>query len=202
MCRDLSGDPDTSVCLSEQPLCYYDLTFDLWSMLISNLCTRVTVAVFLFPRSAPACYASGVFWESSLPRGQFFRPTRSCCSWNSSGALPFLKFSPQLQPHRPHLCAVVHTDTVLSWSFPSSSRLCGSPCPAVWPDVIKLPLFNTMKPKKQYRRRLREEFALYVATLRREKVAMIVLRPAPTVDKNVFLLTVYPRLLSTCWTEC
>ncbi|XP_042361100.1 cyclin-dependent kinase 12 isoform X2 [Plectropomus leopardus] len=39
------------------------------------------------------------------------------------------------------------------------SRLCGSPCPAVWPDVIKLPLFNTMKPKKQYRRQLREEFA-------------------------------------------
>nr|XP_023691225.1 cyclin-dependent kinase 12 isoform X1 [Paramormyrops kingsleyae]XP_023691226.1 cyclin-dependent kinase 12 isoform X1 [Paramormyrops kingsleyae]XP_023691227.1 cyclin-dependent kinase 12 isoform X1 [Paramormyrops kingsleyae] len=39
------------------------------------------------------------------------------------------------------------------------SRLCGSPCPAVWPDVIKLPYFNTMKPKKQYRRRLREEFA-------------------------------------------
>ncbi|XP_023266718.1 cyclin-dependent kinase 12 isoform X1 [Seriola lalandi dorsalis] len=39
------------------------------------------------------------------------------------------------------------------------SRLCGSPCPAAWPDVIKLPLFNTMKPKKQYRRQLREEFA-------------------------------------------
>ena len=45
------------------------------------------------------------------------------------------------------------------------SRLCGSPCPGVWPDVIKLPLFNTMKPKKQYRRRLREEFALYVTTV-------------------------------------
>ncbi|KAG8147085.1 hypothetical protein E2320_022566 [Naja naja] len=41
------------------------------------------------------------------------------------------------------------------------SRLCGSPCPAVWPDVIKLPYFNTMKPKKQYRRRLREDFSLY-----------------------------------------
>ncbi|KAM4688663.1 cyclin-dependent kinase 13 [Discoglossus pictus] len=39
------------------------------------------------------------------------------------------------------------------------SRTCGSPCPAVWPDVIKLPYFNTMKPKKQYRRKLREEFA-------------------------------------------
>ncbi len=40
------------------------------------------------------------------------------------------------------------------------SRLCGSPCPAAWPDVIKLPYFNTMRPKKQYRRRLREEFSL------------------------------------------
>ncbi|XP_072298980.1 uncharacterized protein cdk12 [Eucyclogobius newberryi] len=44
------------------------------------------------------------------------------------------------------------------------SRLCGSPCPAAWPDVIKLPLFNTMKPKKQYRRRLREEFAFLPLT--------------------------------------
>lgn len=40
------------------------------------------------------------------------------------------------------------------------SKTCGSPCPAVWPDVIKLPLFHTFKPKKQYRRRLREEFSL------------------------------------------
>uniref|UniRef100_A0A8C5MLI4 Cyclin dependent kinase 13 n=1 Tax=Leptobrachium leishanense TaxID=445787 RepID=A0A8C5MLI4_9ANUR len=39
------------------------------------------------------------------------------------------------------------------------SRMCGSPCPAVWPDVIKLPFFNTMKPKKQYRRKIREEFS-------------------------------------------
>uniref|UniRef100_A0A4W3J1H1 Cyclin dependent kinase 13 n=1 Tax=Callorhinchus milii TaxID=7868 RepID=A0A4W3J1H1_CALMI len=30
------------------------------------------------------------------------------------------------------------------------SRICGSPCPGVWPDVIKLPYFHTMKPKKQY----------------------------------------------------
>jgi serine/threonine protein kinase len=38
------------------------------------------------------------------------------------------------------------------------SRLCGSPTPAVWPDVIHLPLFNTLKQKKSYRRKLREEF--------------------------------------------
>ncbi|XP_030300022.1 cyclin-dependent kinase 13 isoform X4 [Calypte anna] len=43
------------------------------------------------------------------------------------------------------------------------SRICGSPCPAVWPDVIKLAYFNTMKPKKQYRRKLREEFAFIPA---------------------------------------
>ncbi|XP_033106162.1 cyclin-dependent kinase 13-like [Anneissia japonica] len=40
------------------------------------------------------------------------------------------------------------------------SRVCGSPCPAVWPEVIKLPFFHTMKPKKQYSRRLRDEYAL------------------------------------------
>ncbi|XP_031624141.1 cyclin-dependent kinase 12 isoform X2 [Contarinia nasturtii] len=38
------------------------------------------------------------------------------------------------------------------------SRLCGTPAPAVWPSVIRLPFFHTLKPKKQYRRRLREEF--------------------------------------------
>ncbi|CAF1211890.1 unnamed protein product [Rotaria sordida] len=38
------------------------------------------------------------------------------------------------------------------------SRLCGSPTPAVWPDVIHLPLFATLKPRKTYRRRLREEY--------------------------------------------
>ncbi|XP_020291519.1 cyclin-dependent kinase 12 isoform X3 [Pseudomyrmex gracilis] len=39
------------------------------------------------------------------------------------------------------------------------SRICGTPTPAVWPNVIKLPHWHTLKPKKQYRRRLREEFA-------------------------------------------
>ncbi|CAF1016361.1 unnamed protein product [Rotaria sp. Silwood1] len=38
------------------------------------------------------------------------------------------------------------------------SRLCGSPTPAVWPDVIHLPLFATLKQRKTYRRRLRDEY--------------------------------------------
>lgn len=78
----------------------------------------------------------------------------------------------------------------------SFSRLCGSPCPAVWPDVIKLPLFNTMKPKKQYRRRLREEFALYVAMLHCPKVAVVNPPSVPTVEKSLSLFyAVYLLLL-------
>lgn len=38
------------------------------------------------------------------------------------------------------------------------SRTCGTPNPAVWPDVVNLPYFATFKPKKIYKRRLREEY--------------------------------------------
>ena len=39
------------------------------------------------------------------------------------------------------------------------SRVCGSPEPRIWPNVVKLPFFRSMRPKKTHRRRLREEFA-------------------------------------------
>ncbi|CAH8621173.1 unnamed protein product [Dicrocoelium dendriticum] len=38
------------------------------------------------------------------------------------------------------------------------SRICGHPDPAVWPNVEKLPFYATFKPKRMYRRRLREEY--------------------------------------------
>ena len=41
----------------------------------------------------------------------------------------------------------------------SCSRLCGTPTPAEWPEVIKLPHFQSFKFKRTYRRRLKEEFA-------------------------------------------
>jgi len=41
------------------------------------------------------------------------------------------------------------------------SQLCGTPTPAEWPDVISLPLFKKMKLRKNYRRRLKEEFSKY-----------------------------------------
>ncbi|XP_075237896.1 cyclin-dependent kinase 12 isoform X3 [Lycorma delicatula] len=39
------------------------------------------------------------------------------------------------------------------------SRMCGTPTPAVWPSVIELPLWHTLKPKKTHRRQLREHFS-------------------------------------------
>ena len=39
------------------------------------------------------------------------------------------------------------------------SKICGTPTPSVWPNVIKLPLWASLKSKKMYRRRIREEFS-------------------------------------------
>lgn len=38
------------------------------------------------------------------------------------------------------------------------SRVCGTPTPADWPDIVKLPMWGTMKPKKSYRRRIVDDF--------------------------------------------
>jgi cyclin-dependent kinase 12/13 len=37
------------------------------------------------------------------------------------------------------------------------SKLCGTPTPGAWPNVINLPLWNTVRFKRTYRRILREE---------------------------------------------
>lgn len=36
-------------------------------------------------------------------------------------------------------------------------KLCGTPNTTIWPSVVNLPFWNTLKHKKFYRRRLREE---------------------------------------------
>lgn len=38
------------------------------------------------------------------------------------------------------------------------SRVCGTPTTADWPDIVKLPGWGAMKPKKTYRRRILEDF--------------------------------------------
>lgn len=39
------------------------------------------------------------------------------------------------------------------------ARTCGTPSPVIWPQVVNLPFFHSFKPKKLYRRRIREEFS-------------------------------------------
>ncbi|XP_050555624.1 cyclin-dependent kinase 12 isoform X6 [Spodoptera frugiperda] len=39
------------------------------------------------------------------------------------------------------------------------SRVCGTPVPGVWPNVVNLPLWHTLRPKKFHKRCVREHFA-------------------------------------------
>jgi cyclin-dependent kinase 12/13 len=39
------------------------------------------------------------------------------------------------------------------------SKVCGTPTPAEWPDVVNLRHFHVLKPRKIYRRRVKEEYA-------------------------------------------
>lgn len=59
------------------------------------------------------------------------------------------------------------------------SRMCGTPTPAVWPLVIKLPLFQTLKAKQHHRRRLRDDFESIM--------------PAPALDLLDRMLTLDPE---------
>jgi cyclin-dependent kinase 12/13 len=44
--------------------------------------------------------------------------------------------------------------------FELISRACGTPLPSSWPGVVNLPLYQSFKPKKVYKRRIREEYSL------------------------------------------
>lgn len=40
------------------------------------------------------------------------------------------------------------------------SQTCGTPTPNVWPNVVHLPFYNSMRPRQYYNRTLVQKFAL------------------------------------------
>ena len=80
------------------------------------------------------------------------------------------------------------------------SRTCGTPNPAVWPEVVNLPFFNTLKLKKVYRRRLREEFSYMPPPALDLLDQMLDLDPAKRVSSEEaltcpWLLHIQPQLV-------
>jgi len=80
------------------------------------------------------------------------------------------------------------------------SRTCGSPCPAVWPDVINLPLFHSVKLKKQHRRKLKDEYSILPADALDLLDQMLTLDPSKRITcadalKHVFLRDTSPETI-------
>ncbi|KAJ8952123.1 hypothetical protein NQ318_018459 [Aromia moschata] len=91
------------------------------------------------------------------------------------------------------------------------SRVCGTPTPAVWPSVIKLPLFHTLKPNKLHRRRLREDFVFMPASALDLLDRMLELDPDKRITaedalKSPWLKNINPEQISApelpTWQDC
>ncbi|XP_011297181.1 cyclin-dependent kinase 12 [Fopius arisanus] len=91
------------------------------------------------------------------------------------------------------------------------SRVCGTPTPAVWPSVIKLPLFHLLKAKKTHRRRLREDFSFMPALALDLLDKMLELDPDKRITasealKSAWLRNVQPELMPApelpTWQDC
>lgn len=94
----------------------------------------------------------------------------------------------------------------------SISRICGTPTPAVWPSVIKLPLWNLLKSKKTYIRRLQEEYKMFMPSAALDLLdKMLRLDPEKRITaeealKSAWLKNVNPEEMPTpelpIWQDC
>ncbi|CAG9770443.1 unnamed protein product [Ceutorhynchus assimilis] len=91
------------------------------------------------------------------------------------------------------------------------AKTCGTPTPAVWPSVIKLPLFHAIKPNKLYRRRLREEFVFMPSSALSLLDRMLELDPARRITaadalKSPWLKNIDPDQIQApalpTWQDC
>ncbi|KAK4875087.1 hypothetical protein RN001_011509 [Aquatica leii] len=91
------------------------------------------------------------------------------------------------------------------------SKLCGTPTPAVWPLVTNLPLFHTLKPKKVFRRRIREEFIFMPTSALDLLDKMLELDPGKRITaedalKSTWLKNINPEQMNVpelpTWQDC
>lgn len=91
------------------------------------------------------------------------------------------------------------------------SRVCGSPRATSWPNVINLPLYNSVKLKKIYRRKLREEYDMLPPDALDLLDKMLEINPEKRITaenalKSVWLENVVPEKMPIpnlpTWQDC
>ncbi|XP_047504075.1 cyclin-dependent kinase 12 isoform X2 [Pieris napi] len=91
------------------------------------------------------------------------------------------------------------------------SRVCGTPVPGVWPNVVNLPLWHTLRPKRFHKRCVREHFAFMPAAALHLLDRMLELDPDKRITaeealKSAWLKSVVPEQMPApelpTWQDC